>query len=95
VVVESASAMQLAGENFYKLDDCNHLEVCKPPNRRHPSYSMLLNVLRLCSKGLDAPKSGREVLEPATTRQVLEQAATARQKCSKNYREHKTPTQQW
>jgi hypothetical protein len=55
VVVESASAMQLAGDNFYKLDDCNHVEVCKPRNQRHPSYSMLLNVLRLCSKGLDPP----------------------------------------
>ncbi|CAM6015498.1 unnamed protein product, partial [Sphagnum balticum] len=63
MVVESASAMQLAGHNFYKLEDCNHMEVCKPPNQSHASYSMLLKVLRLCSKGLDAPKLPRELME--------------------------------
>ncbi|CAK9265674.1 unnamed protein product [Sphagnum jensenii] len=50
MVVESASAMQLAGHNFYKLEDCNHMQVCKPPDQSHASYDMLLYVLRLCSK---------------------------------------------
>jgi len=60
------------------------VEVCKPPNQRHPSYSLLLRVLSLCSEGLDAPKSRRKVLEPAAAaRQVLEQAATARQNSPK------------
>ncbi|KAH8932894.1 hypothetical protein BDL97_18G003600 [Sphagnum fallax] len=57
MVVESASAMQLAGHNFYKLEHCNHMQVCKPPDRTHASYSMLLPVLRLCSQGLDPPQA--------------------------------------
>jgi hypothetical protein len=67
MVVESASAMQLAGHNFYKLEDCNHMQVCKPPNQRHPSYSTLLKVLRVCSKGLDTPKLPRELIAQAAT----------------------------
>ncbi|KAH8932897.1 hypothetical protein BDL97_18G003700 [Sphagnum fallax] len=63
MVVESASAMQLAGHNFYKLEDCNHMEVCKPPDRTHASYSMLLPVLRLCSQGLEAENPQRELAE--------------------------------
>jgi hypothetical protein len=47
MVVESASAMQLAGNNFYKLEDCNHTEVCKPVDKQHPSYFMLLEILRI------------------------------------------------
>jgi hypothetical protein len=66
--------MQLAGHNFYKLEDCNHMQVCKPPNQRHASYSILLKVLRLCSKGLDAP-----ILDaPKLLRELAAQAATRR-----------------
>ncbi len=54
MVVEPASAMQLAGNNFYKLEDCNHTEVCKPVNKQHPSYSILVDILR----------TSREVTEP-------------------------------
>jgi len=46
-VVEPASAMQLAGNNFYLLEDCNHTEVCKPVGKEHPSYSLLVDVLRI------------------------------------------------
>jgi hypothetical protein len=51
MVVEPASAMQLAGNNFYKLEDCNHTEVCKPVNEDHPSYSMLVTILRTSREG--------------------------------------------
>jgi hypothetical protein len=73
MVVESASAMQLAGNNFYKLEDCNHIQVCKPPNQSHPSYSMLLNVLRHCTKGLDTPKLPRELMEQAKMQEMIHQ----------------------
>jgi hypothetical protein len=29
MVVKAASAMQLAGNNFYLLEDCDHMQVCK------------------------------------------------------------------
>jgi len=51
MVVEPASAMQLAGNNFYKLEDCNHIEVCKPVNKKHASYSILVNILRTSREG--------------------------------------------
>ncbi|KAH8932892.1 hypothetical protein BDL97_18G003500 [Sphagnum fallax] len=51
MVVEPASAMQLAGNKFYKLQDCNHTEVCKPVNKQHPSYSILVNILRTYTEG--------------------------------------------
>jgi len=54
MVVGPPSAMQLAGNNFYKLEDCNHTEVCKPVNKQHPSYSILVDILR----------TSREVTEP-------------------------------
>jgi hypothetical protein len=47
MVVEPASAMQLAGNNFYKLGDCDHTQVSKPVNKQHPSYSMLVDILRI------------------------------------------------
>jgi hypothetical protein len=53
MVVEPASAMQLAGKNFYKLEDCNHIQVCKPVNKDHPSYSILLDKLRISREGTE------------------------------------------
>jgi hypothetical protein len=85
MVVESASAMQLAGNNFYKLEDCNHIQVCKPPNQSHPSYYMLLKVLRICSKGLDAPKLPRELIEQAATSRVATGRQNARNDPSKSF----------
>jgi hypothetical protein len=85
MVVESASAMQLAGYNFYKLEDCNHVQVCKPPNQSHPSYSMLLNVLRHCTKGLDTPKLPRELMEQAATSRVATGRQNARNDPSKRF----------
>jgi len=53
MVVEPASAMQLAGYNFYKLEDCNHTEVCKPVDKEHPSYSILVEVIRNSRQGTE------------------------------------------
>jgi hypothetical protein len=50
-MVEPASAMEFAGNNFYKLDDCNHTEVCKPVIEKHPSYSILVTALRTSREG--------------------------------------------
>ncbi|CAK9868058.1 unnamed protein product [Sphagnum jensenii] len=55
MVVKAASAMQLAGHNFYLLEDCDHMQVCKPPSKEHQSYSQLLDVLRTCREGTDPP----------------------------------------
>jgi hypothetical protein len=43
------------------------MQVCNPPNQRHRSYSTLLKVLRVCSKGLDTPKLPRELAAQAPT----------------------------
>jgi len=55
VVVKAASARQLAGNNFYLLDDCDHVQVCKPRSKEHSSYSQLLAVLHTCREGMDPP----------------------------------------
>jgi hypothetical protein len=46
--VEVSSAQRLAQCNFYKVEDANHMEVCKPPSKEHPSYQMLLQLIRTC-----------------------------------------------
>jgi hypothetical protein len=53
MVVEPASAMQLAGNNFYKLEDCDHTQVSKPVNKQHPSYSILVDILRIYREGTE------------------------------------------
>jgi hypothetical protein len=57
MVVEAASAMELARNNFYQLEDCNHTDVCKPTSKQHLSYSKLLDVLRICREGTDPTSS--------------------------------------
>ncbi|CAM6004086.1 unnamed protein product [Sphagnum balticum] len=48
ILVPYASAIQLSNNNNYKIEDANHLTICKPPNKDHPSYSLLLKCLRIC-----------------------------------------------
>jgi len=50
ILVPHALAIQLANYNFYKVEDANHLTICKPRNKGHPSYSLLLNFLKICMK---------------------------------------------
>ncbi|CAM6076327.1 unnamed protein product [Sphagnum tenellum] len=47
-LVEKAAALRSARENYYTLEDCDHSTVCKPSAKEHPSYSLLLNVIREC-----------------------------------------------
>ncbi len=46
--MEKAAALRSARENYYTLEDCDHSTVCKPSAKDHPSYSLLLNVIREC-----------------------------------------------
>ncbi|KAH8951882.1 hypothetical protein BDL97_09G054200 [Sphagnum fallax] len=50
ILVPHALAIRLANYNFYKVEDANHLTICKPQNKDHPSYSLLLNFLKICMK---------------------------------------------
>jgi hypothetical protein len=46
--VDFSSAEQSAGNNSYKVEDANHMEVCKPPSKEHPSYGLLLQFIISC-----------------------------------------------
>ncbi len=43
-------AQRSAGDNCYKFEDANHIEVCKPPSKEHPSYVLLLQFIITCGK---------------------------------------------
>jgi hypothetical protein len=44
--VPTTSAIQLSNNNYYKVEDANHLTICKPPSKDHFSYSKLLECLK-------------------------------------------------
>jgi hypothetical protein len=46
ILVPKASAIRLCGNNYYKVEDANHLTICKPPSKDHLSYSKLLECLK-------------------------------------------------
>ncbi|CAK9882025.1 unnamed protein product [Sphagnum jensenii] len=48
ILVPYVSAIQLSNNNQYKVEDANHLTICKPPNKDHPSYYLLLKCLKMC-----------------------------------------------
>jgi hypothetical protein len=50
IIVPPASAQRLASHNYYKIEDANHLTICKPPTRDHISYSILVDCLKMCLK---------------------------------------------
>jgi len=50
ILVPSASAQRLSGNNYYKIEDASHLTICKPPTREHISYSKLVDCLKTCLK---------------------------------------------
>jgi hypothetical protein len=50
ILVPYASAQRLSGNNCYKIEDLNHLTICKPPTRDHISYSKLVDYLKICLK---------------------------------------------
>ena len=45
---EYASAMVSSGHTNYKIEDVDHMDICKPPTKDHPSYSLLLDCLKVC-----------------------------------------------
>jgi len=46
VLVPEASARKLARNNFYKIEDDNHMQVCQPVDKSHPSYQKFLQFVR-------------------------------------------------
>ncbi|CAK9869902.1 unnamed protein product [Sphagnum jensenii] len=55
ILVPMASAIRLANHNYYIVEDANHLTICKPPSKEHPSYSKLLECLKLFMKEKNTP----------------------------------------
>ncbi|CAM6027687.1 unnamed protein product [Sphagnum balticum] len=50
ILVDFSSAQRSARDNSYKVEDANHMEVCKPPSKEHPSYGLLLQFIITCGK---------------------------------------------
>jgi hypothetical protein len=48
--MDFSSAQRSAGDNTYRVEDADHMEVCKPPSKGHPSYALLLQFIITCGK---------------------------------------------
>ncbi len=48
--MDFSSAQRLARDNSYKVEDADHMEVCKPPSKEHSSYSLLLQLIKICQE---------------------------------------------
>jgi len=48
--VKFGSAQRIAGAHCYMVEDANHMDVCKPPSKEHPSYGLLLQFIITCGK---------------------------------------------
>ncbi len=48
ILMPYALAIHLLGNNNYKIEKVNHLTICKPPTKNHPSYSKLVDFLKVC-----------------------------------------------
>ncbi|CAM6050431.1 unnamed protein product [Sphagnum compactum] len=48
ILVDFSSAQRSAGKNVYVVEDANHMELCKPPSKEHPSYGLLLQFIITC-----------------------------------------------
>ncbi|CAN5963056.1 unnamed protein product [Sphagnum jensenii] len=68
--------MQLAGDNFYKLADCNHTEVCKPVNKRHRSYSNLVDILKKSREGTEPKARHGTLVNPVKNERALQDTLT-------------------
>ncbi len=51
-------ATRLPNNNNYKIEDASHFTICKPPTKDHPSYSILLDCLKVCMKVNDMLEFG-------------------------------------
>ncbi|KAH8936865.1 hypothetical protein BDL97_17G107800 [Sphagnum fallax] len=50
ILVDFSSAQRSARGNSYMVEDADHMEVCKPPSKEHPSYRLLLQFIITCGK---------------------------------------------
>jgi hypothetical protein len=48
-MVEQASAQRCA-QNYHILEDCDHFTVCKPIDKSHQSYELLVVFMRFCQQ---------------------------------------------
>jgi hypothetical protein len=46
--VDFSSAQRSARGNCYMVEDADHMEVCKPPSKEHPSYELLRQFISTC-----------------------------------------------
>jgi hypothetical protein len=46
--VEKPGARRSARENYYTVEDCDHMTVCKPSDKEHPSYHKLVDFIITC-----------------------------------------------
>jgi hypothetical protein len=49
MIVEYGPA-QIPGHRPYRVEGCDHFNVCKPHDQNHPIYDMLLQFLEGCRK---------------------------------------------
>ncbi len=45
ILVHFSTVQPLAGHSSYKVEDANHMEVCKPTSKDHSSYALLLDFI--------------------------------------------------
>jgi hypothetical protein len=50
IFVPTALDIQLLNSNNYKVEDANHLTICKPPSKDQLSYFKLLECLKIFMK---------------------------------------------
>jgi hypothetical protein len=50
ILVHFSSAQRSARHNSYKVEYADHMEVCKPLSKEHPSYLLLLQFIITCGK---------------------------------------------
>jgi hypothetical protein len=48
--VEVSSAQRSARDHFYKVEDANHMEVCKPLSKQDFIYCQLVQLIELCQQ---------------------------------------------
>jgi hypothetical protein len=49
-MVPPASAQRCAGDCYLTLEDCDHFTVCKPIDKSHLSYTLLVAFIRVCQR---------------------------------------------
>jgi hypothetical protein len=49
-MVEDTSARRGANNNYILLEDCDHFTVCKPIDKSHLSYTLLVAFIRVCQR---------------------------------------------